>query len=125
MDVTPLIPAGRQIIQSYRPGRFSVTGQAYDGPILVFPDETHSWTVTGPASALTLEDFSPLIACAGKLDVVLLGCGPAQAAPPLPLRTALKEKGLTVEMMDTGAACRTYNVLMAEDRRVVAALLPV
>src|SRR5688500_13378224 len=109
MDITPLIPAGRQIVQSYKAGQFKVSGRVYDGSLIVFPQETMMWRVTGPASALTAADFAPLTGRDAPLDVVLLGCGPPHATPPLHLRSVLKEMGLTVEMMDTGAACRTYN----------------
>lgn len=123
MDVTPLIPAGRQIIQAYKPGRFTVSGQAYDGPVLVFPGETLPWDVL--PGALAVEDFAALATRADQLDIVLLGYGAPSETPPLALRAALKKQGLAVDIMDTGAACRTYNVLMAEDRRVVAALIPI
>lgn len=125
MDITPLIAAGQQIIQSYKDGVFRVSGERYDGAIIVAPEATNPWNFKGEAADLTLDDFAPLIAKADELDVVLLGCGASMAFLPLPLRTQLKEAGLHVESMDTGAACRTYNVLLAEGRRVVAALIVV
>lgn len=122
MDITPLVGAGQQIIQSYSHGGFRVSGRDYDSALLVFPDKTEEW---GGADPLTIEAFQPLIARAGEIDVVLLGCG-AEFKPLDPsLRAALRAAGLVVDVMDTGAACRTYNVLMAEGRRVAACLLPV
>jgi uncharacterized protein len=123
MDVTPLIPAGRQIIQSYSSGGFKVSGVSYDQPIIVLPTETMAWNAP-PFSDLSEQDFFNLSSIAAEIDVVLLGTGPRGQFFPPKLRAALKEKGLMVEAMDTGAACRTYNVLMAEGRRVAAALLP-
>lgn len=122
MDVTPLVPSGAQIIQAYADGTFRISGTVHDGAVIVFPDHTVNWTVS---TDMGVDDFAPLLARASELDVVLLGLGAGVANPPFELRRALKDRGLTVDFMDTGAACRTYNVLMAEGRRVAAALLPV
>lgn len=124
MDVTPLIPQGSQIIQAYSGGHFRVSGQVYNGPVVVTVEKTQSWPVANQNESLTIEDFAVLFPETDNLDVVLVGCGTKMTSIPFPLRQALKERGLAVEFMDTGAACRTYNVLMAEGRRVAAALLP-
>lgn len=124
MDITPLIPEGRQVIQSYGAGGFRVSGVSYADPIIVLPTDTLAWNAPHYAD-LSAEDFSSLIAIAAEIDVVLLGTGAKGEFFPPKLRSALKARGLMVEAMDTGAACRTYNVLMAEGRRVAAALMPV
>ncbi|MDE1146205.1 MAG: Mth938-like domain-containing protein [Azospirillaceae bacterium] len=122
MDITPLIPADRQVIDAYGPGRFRVSNTVYETPIIVFPDRTLVWAVENFAD-LEPEDFAALTA--EQPEIVLLGCGPTMQLFPSSLRRALKEQGLGgIDPMDTGAACRTYNVLMAEGRRVAAALLP-
>ena len=59
------------------------------------------------------------------VDILLVGCGPAFVAIPKGLRQALKDTGIALEWMDSGAACRTFNVLIAEERRVAAAILAV
>lgn len=115
MDITPLIAPGRQVIQSYGAGRFKISGAVYDGPVIVFPDRTEIWS--------DREDFSILAAAA--LDLVLYGSGAVMPPDMMALRVTLKNSGLNAEIMTTGAACRTYNVLMAEGRRVAAALIPV
>ena len=125
MDITPLVPEGRQIIQGYSAGGFKVSGSNYQGPIIVLPTATKSWSAADKFDALDEKDFEILAANADDLDVVLLGSGAKGEFFPPTLRAKLKGKGLIVETMDTGAACRTYNVLMAEGRRVAAALLPV
>jgi uncharacterized protein len=122
MDVTPLIPADRQVIDSYGRGSFRVSGVAYDGAILVFRDATRVWPAP-PLEALTFEDFAPVCAH-GDVEILLIGCGRRMALLPKDLRLRLKAAGIAADAMDTGAACRTYNVLLAEDRRVAAALLP-
>lgn len=125
MDITPLIPQGAQIIQSYADGRFRVSNVVYDGGVIVFTDHAVSWPVAGAIGALSVADFKALIDQSDELDVVLVGCGKVMPVMPFALRSALKAAGISVEFMDTGAACRTYNVLMAEGRRVAAALMPV
>ena len=124
MDVTPLVKANTQILQSYSDGRFRVSGTVYEQPILVRAQETVVWDISGDFKDLSADDFTPLVEDAANIDVVLLGCGANIQFLPRVLRNELKEQGLSVDVMDTGAACRTYNVLMAEGRRVVAALLP-
>ena len=119
MEITPLIPAGRQIIQAYGGGNFRISGQVYNHAVIVFPNRTLSWNPAG----LTAADFAQIIAFANEIDVLLVGCGTKMELLP-DLRKELKAQGLNSDMMDTGAACRTYNVLMAEGRRVAAALLP-
>lgn len=126
MDLTPLIPAGRQIVESYGSGRFRVSGHVFESSILVMPDRTAAWPVTD-AGAITLPDLAAVAeaARAGTIDLLLVGCGARMAQIPADLRRALRDVGVVTEPMDTGAACRTYNVLMAEGRRVAAALIAI
>jgi uncharacterized protein len=119
VELTPAAPAGRQLIERYSANGFRVSGIVYAGPVLVFPDHTILWETAEP----TLEGLAPLIV-AGGIELILLGLGRRGAPVAASLRTALKAHGIGVEAMDTGAACRTYNVLLAEDRLVAAALLP-
>jgi uncharacterized protein len=123
MDVTPLVRKGQQIIQSYAGGRFKVSGTYYEGAVMVLPEGTVPWEAPG-FDALQAQNFDFLIKKSDDLDVVLLGCGTEMKFLPSELKKSLKDKGLNIDVMDTGAACRTYNVLMAEGRRVAAALLP-
>jgi uncharacterized protein len=126
MDLTPLIPQGRQIVESYGEGRFRVSGALYDRSILIFPDRTLDWPVTDIRS-LSLEGLEPVVAAgeSGAINLLLIGCGPRMAMIPAALRAGLRAKGVVIEPMDTGAACRTYNVLAAEGRKVAAALIVV
>ena len=126
MDVTPLIPSGRQVIESYGDGRFRVSGVLFEGSVLIFPDRTESWAVSS-AAAIDAASLDPVRAAgaAGAVEVLLLGCGPRMTLVGEALRRPLRQAGVVVEPMDTGAACRTYNVLMAEGRRVAAALIAV
>ena len=122
MELTPLAPAGRQVIERYAASGFRVAGMIYRGSVLVFPDRTLPWSASGVAD-VTRESLAPVIEHGG-VQILLLGLGRVMRAIPFALRDTLHAAGIVIEPMDTGAACRTYNVLAAEDRHVAAALLP-
>ena len=126
MDLTPLIPGGRLIIESYGEGRLRISGHAYTGNHLVFPERVLPWSAATAAEA-SLENLAAVLeaARAGALDLLLLGQGARMQPVSVALRQSLRQAGVVVEPMDTGAACRTYNVLMAEGRLVAAALIAV
>ena len=124
MDVTPLVPEGRQIIESYGSGGFKVSGIAFSGPLIVFPERTVDWP-GGGADGFSVEMLEPVFASEDAPEILLIGCGDRIFFIPPGLRAAIRERGPVVDAMDTGAACRTYNILMTEERRVAAALLPV
>ena len=124
MDVTPLVPAGRQIIERYGDGRFRVTGVVYEGSILVFLDRVVAWPL-GDIGALALDQLAEVIAADPPVDVLLIGCGLGVRPVPPAIKKALRAAGVGTEPMDTSAACRTYNILAAEGRRVAAALIAV
>ena len=121
MDVTPLVPKDRQVIESYGAQGFRVSGVVHRGAILVLPQTTHAWPVAAIAD-IALANLAPVLSAGA--EILLLGCGRRIAPVPAALRSELRAHGMVVDAMDTGAACRTYNVLLAEDRRVAAALLP-
>ena len=123
-DVSPLVPAGRQVINGYGDGGFRISGQRFEGSVLVFPDRTLA-IVLPSAAALTVHHLHEILAATPAVELVLLGTGLAIAPPPPAIRAILRERRIGLELMDTGAACRTYNVLMAEDRRVAALLVAV
>lgn len=124
MDVTPLVKQGAKIVQSYGGGVFKISGQAYQGAVIVMPDQVLEWNAPADIKDLNESHFTPLAGL--ELDVLLLGTGASIAFPPPSLKTAVKAQGLPgFDAMDTGAACRTYNVLLAEGRRVAALLMPV
>lgn len=121
-DITPEIPAGRQIIQSYGDGRFRIAGQVHTGSVLVTAGETRPWPVAD-VSGVSAESLAPVIE-ADDVDILLLGCGPRFLPAPAGLAAAVRASGTVLEWMDTGAACRTFNLLVGESRRVAALLLP-
>lgn len=119
VDVTPLLRPDQKIIQSYAGGKFKVSGQVYAHAVIVGVDFVKEWT---PSAALDPADFSFL---SNQIDVLLIGTGPSAGFMLPALRQKFREQGLPVDVMDTGAACRTFNVLTAEGRRVAAALMVV
>ncbi|MCT8327994.1 Mth938-like domain-containing protein [Albidovulum sediminis] len=104
-------------IDGYGPGFFRIAGQALQGAVIVTRTGARTWQGYG--------DPAPLLALAGQVDVLFVGTGRQIAHLPADLRATLEGAGLGVEIMDSPAACRTYNVLLSEGRRIAAALLPV
>ena len=121
MEVIEGAPGDRQYVESYGPGRFTISGILHTGSVLVFPDRTEPWSVTD-FTALAVDDLSRIMADA-EIEFMLLGCGARIQFPPRALRDAARAAGKSIEPMDTGAACRTFNVLTLEERRVAAALI--
>ena len=121
MDITPIIPGDRMIIEAYGPGRFRISGQVHETSVIMFLDEVRAWSAAkvGDIDAQSLDQ-----AAEKGVEVLLIGTGAKMHLLPLEVRRALRDQGIGVEIMDTGAACRTFNILMAEGRQVAAALLP-
>ncbi len=106
-----------QPVDGYGPGFFRVGGKAEEAPILL--------TLSGITAWGGLDDTAPLLGLAGKVDVILFGMGAEIAHIPAALRTALDEAGVGAEVMSSPQACRTYNVLLGEGRRIALAALSV
>jgi uncharacterized protein len=121
MEFTRIPAEGRQFIQAHREGGFTIAGVRHEGSVLVLPDRTLPWPVR-ELGAVTLDSLAPITGAAA-IDILVLGCGAAFGQPTAELRAALRARGIVIEPMDTRAACRTFNVLLAEDRRVAAALI--
>ena len=122
MEFTRLAPEGRQFIQAHREGGFTIAGVRHEGSVLVLPERTLPWPVR-ELHAVSLDSLASITAAAARVDILVLGCGAAFGQPAADLRAALRAQGIVTEAMDTRAACRTFNVLLAEDRRVAAALI--
>ena len=122
MDITPAISDDKKIVESYGDLQFKISGERYQGSVMVFPQHVQAWAPSS-LEEITAESLSS--ASRDKVDVLLLGCGPKMAPLPRALKDQLRDAGIIAEPMDTGAACRTYNVLMMEGREVAAALIAV
>jgi uncharacterized protein len=124
MDLTPRTAPGRQVVNGYGDGGFRVAGRRWEGGILIFADRTLPWPVAD-VTTLTAAGLAEVIVATPKVDLLLLGCGPRMVPVPAEVRDALRAERIVIEALDTGAACRTFNLLMAENRRVAAALVAV
>jgi uncharacterized protein len=108
------------VIRAWERGRIRITDRWLEGNVIVAPDQLiDHWQVTTP-SELMLVDLEPAIALAP--EIILLGTGDAVLVPDVELMSELAARAIGLEIMSTPAACRTFNVLVHERRRVVAAL---
>src|ERR1700737_2044417 len=110
MELTPLVAADRQVIERYGRSGFRVTGVVYRGAVLVFPDHALPWEAAA-AAEVTWESLTRVVEYGG-VQILLLGLGRTMCAIPRKLHSACRAAGIVLEPMDTGAACRTYNVLV-------------
>ena len=115
---------GRAPIDAYGNGGFRFAGMSHKGSLLLLPSGIKAWGAARPEE-VTLETLALLIAEKADIEVLLYGSGAAQVFPPKALREALADRSLHIETMTTGAACRTYNILLGEGRAVAAAVLAV
>lgn len=111
--------AGALAVRSWRPGELRIGQDVWRRPVLLSPREVRPWAVRD-GEDLTLDHLAPLIG--ERPDVIILGTGQRQRFPAHELGMSLLSRGIGLEVMDTGAACRTYNVLASEGRAVAAAL---
>lgn len=119
----PHLPTPAQI-DAYGDGGFRFGGMSHRGSLLCFPDGIWAWPVA-QVRDLTPDLLQPAFDRADKLDFFLLGGGREPIALPAPLRARFRVVGLMVDPMRTGAAVRTWNILLAEGRRVGAGLIAV
>ena len=108
---------GSRPIDGYGPGFFRIGGEVVEGAVLVLPTGVQKWA--------GFEDMDTLLALKGEVDVIFVGTGAEIAHIPAAMRNLLEAAGIGVESMASPPACRTYNVLLSEGRRIAAALLPV
>jgi uncharacterized protein len=123
-DITPATPPEINLIQAYGNGGFRIAGVAHQGSVVVLPTRVEPWPVDAVAT-LAADSLDIVIAAEPRIELLLAGCGARAALLPSGLRQRLRASGIAVETMDTGAACRTYNVLVAEGRRIAAALIAI
>ena len=111
---------GQHLFSGHGPGYVAVNRVRYETSIVVTPTSVATWSVSG-FDALSTEDFAAVLAL--KPEVVIFGTGRAMRFPDPALALELAAAGIGFEVMDSGAACRTYNILAVEGRRVAAAIL--
>ena len=115
---------GRHIIDAYGNGGFRFAEMSHRGSILMLPSGVRAWA-PDDARAIDRAALRPVVAEAAGIELLLVGTGLDIAPFPDGLRRWLKEAGIGLDVMQTGAAARTYNILVAENRKVAAALVAV
>jgi uncharacterized protein len=111
-------------IDAYGNSGFRFGGMSHRGSLLFFPDGVWAWPVKAVAD-LNEMALAPVFARADQLDVFLIGAGRDPWVLPAALRAMFHERSISVDVMTTGAAVRTYNILLAENRRAGAGLIAV
>jgi uncharacterized protein len=123
-ELAPVATGERPFVQAYRPGGFRVAGQVHMGALLLLPDRLLPWRPADPA-AFVADDFLELRPLAGTtVTLLVLGLGARGGPLPAALRAEFGRWGMAVEATATPAACRTWNLVLAEERRAAAALVP-
>ncbi|MCQ4629865.1 MULTISPECIES: Mth938-like domain-containing protein [Shinella] len=115
---------GRAPIDAYGNGGFRFADMSHRGSILCLPSGIHGWDKE-EGEALTVADLQRVLDEAGDIEVLLVGTGKDIRPLPADIKAALKERRISSDPMSTGAAVRTFNVMLAESRAVAAALIAV
>lgn len=115
---------GRAPIDAYGNGGFRFADMSHRGSILCLPSGIYGWDAV-EADALTPELFAKILAEGQGIEVLLVGTGHELRPLPAPLKAALRERGIGSDPMSTGAAVRTFNIMLSESRAVAAALIAV
>lgn len=123
MTITPAYPE-QAPIDSYGGGGFRFAGMSHRGALLLLPSGIFGWS-PGDPEALQPDDFDRVFQERGAIAFLMLGTGQTQVFPSADIRRLFSERGLGLEVMDTGAVCRAYNVLLSEKRAVAAAVIAV
>jgi uncharacterized protein len=111
----------RNLIRSYAPGEIKINDELFNGPVILGSSTIAPGPAVRDAAELTAAHAADIVAL--EPELVLIGTGARQVFPPAEFGAQFLRAGIGFEVMDTGAACRTFNVLVAEQRRVVALLL--
>lgn len=122
--IKPAYFPGRAPIEAYGNGGFRFAEMSHRGGILALPSGIYGWSASQPQD-VTIERLDRVVAEAEAIELLFLGMGDSGVFPDKETRQALRAAGIRFEIMSTGAAIRTFNVILAEGRPVAAALLPV
>ncbi|MBA4777867.1 MULTISPECIES: Mth938-like domain-containing protein [Agrobacterium] len=124
IEIRPAHFPGRAPIDAYGNGGFRFADMSHRGSLLLLPSGIYGWEPID-TKELTVGHFEKLLAEAQDIEVLLIGTGDGMRVLPKELRAAFKEAGISVDPMSTGAAVRTYNIMLSESRAVAAALIAV
>ncbi len=124
IEIRPAHFPGRAPIDAYGNGGFRFADMSHRGSLLLLPSGIYGWE-PADAKELTVGHFEKVLAEAQDIEVLLIGTGDGMRVLPKELRAVFKEAGISVDPMSTGAAVRTYNIMLSESRAVAAALIAV
>ena len=124
MDITPALSADKLLVRSYGHGGFDINGQRFEGSLFLLLNAVQRWTCDA-SKGINYQSLNPITEASDAIDILLIGAGERTVLLDKKLRSDLASVGLQTDVMTTGAACRTYNVLAHEDRRVAAALISI
>ncbi len=124
MEFKELLSQADTSISAYGDGGFRFGDQRSKGSILITPRGFYPWEVTD-SGTITMESLKSIVDQQDDIDILLIGTGDNMAFLTKELRISLEAENIAVDVMSTGAAARTYNVLLAEGRKVAAALIAV
>ncbi|MQB09329.1 hypothetical protein DXT96_05560 [Agrobacterium sp. ICMP 6402] len=124
IEIRPAHFPGRAPIDAYGNGGFRFADMSHRGSLLLLPSGIHGWSPVD-FKELTIGHFDHVLSQAQDIEVLLIGTGDDMRVLPKELRAAFKEAGISVDPMSTGAAVRTYNIMLSESRAVAAALIAV
>ncbi|MDP2125717.1 MAG: Mth938-like domain-containing protein [Parvibaculum sp.] len=116
--------SGQPPVDAYGDGGFRLEGQRFEGSIIVTPQGLYPWSVA-TLDDVTAESLAVLADGAGTFDFLLIGSGETFARLPVQVQRHFESRGFSPDIMKTSAACRTYNMMLGENRRVAAALIAV
>ncbi|KAB1086425.1 Mth938-like domain-containing protein [Neorhizobium galegae] len=115
---------GRAPIDAYGNGGFRFADMSHRGSLLCLPSGIHGWELQ-EGEPLTVASLMKVLAESNEIEVLLVGMGANLKPIPADVKAALKAKGIASDPMSTGAAVRTFNIMLAESRAVAAALIAV
>ncbi|MGP4686969.1 Mth938-like domain-containing protein [Agrobacterium pusense] len=124
IEIRPAHFPGRAPIDAYGNGGFRFADMSHRGSLLLLPSGIYGWEPVD-AKQLSVGHFEKVLAEAQDIEVLLIGTGDGMRVLPKELRAAFKEGGISIDPMSTGAAVRTYNIMLSESRAVAAALIAV
>jgi uncharacterized protein len=121
MKITEDLGAKQNLIRGYESGRISINGVAYTRSLIVTPEQVEADWAPERFEGMRPEHFTSVVEW--RPEIMLIGTGTTLRFPPVEIRRVFAEAQIGLEIMDTAAACRTYNIITMEGRRVAAALL--
>lgn len=124
MEFTEIKSGAEAFIAGYGDGGFRMGDSRFEGSMLITPKGFYPWGISDK-SEISVVNLKPILDAYMSIEIIIIGMGASIAFLPNEVRNAFSEKKIAVEVMDTGAAARTYNVLLQEGRKVTAALIAV